>query len=73
MYHTSDDVCPKCKREVGNYIHMVWLCPRMQEFWQAVVDDMNLISGVPLKLDPLVLLLPTTMMSLQTHGWKVRF
>lgn len=58
MYHTSEDRCPKCNREVGN--HMVWLCPRVQEFWWAVAADMSSISGITVKLDPLVLLLGIT-------------
>ena len=60
IYHTSEDKCPRCGREVGNFIHMVWLCPKVQEFWRLVAAEIESIGGVAVGLNPLILLLGIT-------------
>lgn len=60
IYCTADENCPCCRGGIGNYIHMVWECPLIQTFWQAVAANISSISGIPIKLDPLILLLGVT-------------
>lgn len=60
IYPTLDALCPSCRGEVENLIHMVWSSLSFQSFWQAVVADIKVISGVSLTLDSLVLLLRMT-------------
>lgn len=60
IYPGVRDIFPKCRQSVGTFIHMVWECPHIQTFWQAVVSDVNMVAGLSLDRDPLVFILGIT-------------
>lgn len=35
------DVCLKCKRMNGDYMHMFWYCQHLKTFWEKIVDLIN--------------------------------
>lgn len=41
-------------------MHMVWSCALLQIYWQAVVADINVVAGLSMAMDPLILLLGIT-------------
>lgn len=59
IYPDVDDTCPKCRQSVQTF-HMVLEYPHIQTFWQAVVADLNRVTGLSLDRDPLVFLLGIT-------------
>lgn len=57
IYPTQSDCCPKCMSDTGTFIHVVWTCPTIQEFWREVVAEINIIGDLSMVIDPRVLLL----------------
>lgn len=43
--------------EQGTFLHVVWACPKIREFWTEVVSVINSVASVVVPLDPTVLLL----------------
>lgn len=60
IYPTANAICLRCRGEVGNFMHMVWLCPVNSGLLEKVVSDIQRISRVPLTWDPLIFLLSIT-------------
>lgn len=54
IYHQRDPLCPRCKPETGSIRLMVWSCPKLQPFCQAIADTMAGVCGTLVPLDPLV-------------------
>ena len=44
-------------KEVGSFIHTIWTCAHIQDFWVKVVSKLNLVFNKELDLDPVGLLL----------------
>lgn len=57
IYPTQSDRCPKCKTELGTFMHVVWSCPVIQHFWSQVVDNINTVSQLQIGMNPIILLL----------------
>lgn len=57
IYPTQSDRCPKCKGELGTFIHVVWSCPVIQQFWSEVVDVINSVGNLHIQMNPIILLL----------------
>lgn len=57
IYSSYSDRCPKCNTDTGTFLHVVWSCPLIQQFWREVVQSINSIGNLAITLDPRVLLL----------------
>lgn len=33
--------CPKCSRDHGTLIHMLWRCPQLHRYWESILNIMN--------------------------------
>ena len=53
----KSDMCVKCKKEVGSYIHTIWSCDHIQDFWAKIVSKLSLFFNEEMVLDPICLLL----------------
>lgn len=53
----NDNMCWKCKTEVGTFLHCVWECGLVNPFWVKVVDFLSNWSGSAIPLTPAVCLL----------------
>lgn len=50
--------CTFCKPEqIGTFLHMVWECEEVQEFWHKIAKTIGDIIGRPIPIDPIVWLL----------------
>ena len=47
----------KCNKEVGSFVHTVWTCVHIQDFWVEVALKLDLVFNKELDLDPVCLLL----------------
>ena len=57
MDATASPLCLKCKTDTGNYIHCLWSCVKLQNYWSDIVSELSSIFGVPIDLNPMCLLL----------------
>lgn len=39
IYPTQNDRCPKRHDQLGNFMHVLWSCHLILEFWEAVVSE----------------------------------
>lgn len=56
MDHNKSEMCTKCITEVGSFVHCVWTCRYIDDYWKGIVDKIHLILGVTLDKDPMCLL-----------------
>lgn len=47
----KDDKCPRCQ-ESGDLMHMIWKCPKLFRYWNEVVETLNKILALELKIEP---------------------
>ena len=61
-------LCQKCKTEIGTYIHCMWQCPMISDFWSSVTKELNLIFATRIEKTPglFLLNLPDKNLSLNT-------
>ena len=57
MDASASPYCFKCKTEIGNYIHCLWSCVKLRNYWSDIVTELSIIFGVPIELNPMCLLL----------------
>lgn len=57
IYRQRDPNCQRCKQEIGLFWHMVWSCPKLQPYWEAVASKLTDITGVNIWVDPSIMLL----------------
>lgn len=57
MDSTVSPLCGKCKSETGNYVHYFWSCVKLQRYWSDIVNELSVIFGVTIQMDPLCLIL----------------
>ena len=57
MDNKLSPLCWKCGVEIGNYVHCIWSCVKLQRYWSRVVDELSIIFGVQIDLNPLYLIL----------------
>lgn len=36
IFPDQDPICPKCRTQVGSFLHMFWECPIIRSFWSEV-------------------------------------
>jgi len=51
------DVCLRCKQHVGTYVHLIWLCPEVNNFWIEIGNQISSIIKCPIDLNPLICIL----------------
>lgn len=47
-----DSTCPKCCREKGDLIYLLWRCPKLHRYWDSIVRTINNIFHADVSLDP---------------------
>ena len=57
MDTNTSPLCLKCKVEIGNYVHCLWSCVKLQSYWYDIVSELSVIFGVSIDLNPVCLLL----------------
>ena len=57
MDTNTSPLCLKCKVEIGNYVHCLWSCVKLQNYWYDIVSELSVIFGVSIDLNPVCLLL----------------
>ena len=50
-------LCWKCRSETGSYVHCLWSCVKLQSYWSSIVIELTIIFGVPIRMDPMCLIL----------------
>ena len=62
-------LCPKCKAQEGDLLHMMWKCPKLFRYWQYITNTISQAYGFPAPHDPVVCLLGALEVpSLSPHG-----
>ncbi len=51
------DLCPKCKTETGNLIHMFWECNKLKHYWGSILEILKEIIGSEIPCSPKLALL----------------
>lgn len=46
-------LCPKCKAQLGDFIHMIWRCPKRNRYWTEVMQYISSLAQVPVPNNPL--------------------
>lgn len=57
VYAEVSPLCWKCNSEIGNYIYCFRLYIKLQSSSSDIVDELSVIFGVQIELDPMCLLL----------------
>lgn len=47
----GDAKCPRCQN-TGDLIHMIWKCPKLYRYWTEILDTINKIFKLSLKMHP---------------------
>lgn len=50
-------ICPKCDKQEGDLLHMMWKCPKLFRYWQYVLSTISQVFQFPILNDPVVCLL----------------
>ena len=49
--------CTRCESEVGNLLHMLWGCPKLSRWWDAIENSLKKVLDMDLTLSPSIVLL----------------
>ena len=73
IYPHIDQTCDRCKLEEATLIHMFWLCPKIQQYWEGICEALSCVLGVNITLHPLFLPFGVTGegLGLPVGGWKL--
>lgn len=73
IYPQIDPTCDRCKAEEATLIHMFWLCPKIQIYWNGICEALSAVLLVKITPNPLMLLFGVTPegLGLPTGGRKV--
>lgn len=47
-----DSNCPRCLRDHGDLIHLLWRCPKLHLFWTGVLSTISRVFHVTIPTDP---------------------
>lgn len=53
----EDSTCPRCSRIDAHLMHVLWECPELGAFWNAVLDLVHQVHGLRLSTDPKICIL----------------
>lgn len=45
--------CKHCKKRVGTYVHLMWLCPKIQLYWEKICKDVSRVVKTNVRPCPL--------------------
>lgn len=55
---TGSDKCwRQCGQHIGNHTHIMWSCPKLEDYWKEVFDALKEIFHREIPKDPMVVLL----------------
>lgn len=60
IYTHIDPMCDRCKSAEATLIHMFWLCPQIQQYWEDICEALSDMLGVTITLNPLLMLFGIT-------------
>lgn len=60
IYAHIDPTCDRCKLSEADLVHMFWLCPKIQQYWEGICDALSNVLGVGINLNPVLLLFGVT-------------
>ncbi|CAG5871568.1 unnamed protein product [Menidia menidia] len=66
------DKCQRCRISVGDLLHMLWNCARLQTYWNNVIQVTSSVCGLSLEPDPKIWILGDVM-SLKLNSCKKYF
>lgn len=53
MYPNSDPLCPRCKGQPADLLHMFWLCPKLSTFWISIFKAYSEMFAAQFDPDPI--------------------
>ena len=54
---TESPECWRCQSRDGTLVHMLWSCPKVQEYWNDIHDRLQKITGLVIPFNPLLFIL----------------
>lgn len=48
----ADSNCPRCARDHGDLIYLLWRCPRLHLYWSGVIATINRVYQTTIPADP---------------------
>ena len=54
IFEGTSSECPRCGPEVATFIHMVWDCPALTQYWETVVQTINVATDRTLTCAPML-------------------
>lgn len=53
MWHKRDNsLCPRCERDAGTLVHMMWRCPKMVRYYTLVLDTNDKVFKMNVQMEP---------------------
>lgn len=53
MYHTVESICFRFRSQSGDWLHMIFICPKLKEFWTEIFAEISNWVGRALLPDPM--------------------
>ena len=53
IYPNLDPLCPRCRGQPADLVHMFWLCPNLSAFWTSIFKAFSEMFGSRLDPDPI--------------------
>lgn len=70
--HNPSSLCLRCGLVEGTFLHSIWQCSKVQEFWQGIWNALSTIHGVTLPMDPEICLLGNLSNSNHTDSHSIK-
>ena len=61
--------CWKCQEQDGTLVHMLWGCPKIQDFWSVIHGRLERITGLKIPFSPRLFILgdPSMLKKVSPH------
>lgn len=53
IYPNANPLCPQCRGQPADLIHMFWRCPNLSTFWKSIFKAFSELFGTQLDPDPI--------------------
>lgn len=60
IYPNLDPLCPRCRGQPADLMHMFWLCPNLSTFWTSIFKAFSEMFGTRLDPNPICALFGVT-------------
>lgn len=57
MTPDSPVACARCGLEFASFLHMVWSCPRLGDYWTEITNTLNQVTSLDVGAHPKAMLL----------------